>query len=164
MAQRLPFGEMIMARTQNAGWKKTPGGVEDLTPDDMAELAKDRARDLWGIFSSAGRLQAQALPRETVNGREVDVVLLSGEGLESVFLLVDPGSGRPAGLRYRGQAPMGGPVQTTELYDDYRQVGPLWLPHAMEVLHDGQPFAKGRVMRAAVNEGVKAEMFERPGM
>jgi zinc protease len=164
MAQRLPFGEMIMARSPAGAWKKTPGGVEEMTKDEIDELTEDRARDLWGIFSHADRIQAQALPRESVNGRDLDVLLLSGEGLEKVFLLIDPSTGRPGGLRYRGESPMGGPVTTTELFDDFRQVGTLWFPHAMEVLHDGQSFAKGRVMRVAVNEGVKDEMFAKPGM
>jgi hypothetical protein len=163
VSQVLPFGEVIMARTAEGGWKKTPQGIEDLTPDELEEMREGRSRDLWEIFRKIDEVTAQALPAETIVETEADRVLLSGGGLEKLFVYLDQQSGEPLALRYKGKSPMtGAPVQAIEVFSDFRSVGPVKLPHAVEVLHDGETFAKGIIKTASVNTGVDPAKFAKP--
>ena len=52
---------------------------------------------------------------------------------------------------------------TTEIFGDFRDVGPVKLPHAIRVLQDGQPFATGTVRSAIVNGVIDPKLFERAG-
>lgn len=162
VSQKLPFGEVVMARTGDTGWTKSPKGVEDMAPDDIADLLKERARDFWSIFGRPDTYTAQALPQETVDGKALDVVLLTGGGLDQAFLLLDPTSGLPVQLRYRGKAPTGGPAEVTEVYGDFRKAGSVMVPYSVQTLFDGEPFGVAKVKEAIVNGPIDAKVFAKP--
>ncbi len=163
VSQVLPFGEMVMARTGDTGWKKSPQGIEDMTPAEIDEMNQERARDFSEIFRNIDAIQAQALSQSEIQEKEADRILLSGPGFEKLFLYLDPASGEPIARRYQSKAPMtGAPVQQTEVLSDYRQVGPVRMPYAFEILHDGEHFASGIVKSIAVNAGVDVSKFAKP--
>ncbi|MBD3161770.1 MAG: hypothetical protein GF346_05855 [Candidatus Eisenbacteria bacterium] len=161
VSQKLPFGEMVMVFGEEGGWKKGMQGIEDLTPEELAELKKNQARELAHLFDGIESVEAQALGTQTFADTESEAVLLRGEPFETLTLFLDPGSGRPVGMRYRGKSMMG-PVETTEILGDYRPIGPVQVPHSIEILHDGEPFATGQVEMVTINEGVDESKFVRP--
>jgi hypothetical protein len=162
VSQKLPFGEMVMVRLGEEGWKKTPEGVADLTREEIDGLIRDRSYELWGIFARAGELEAQAIGQGEIEGRDLDAILLSGSGLEKAFLYLEPGSGRPAALARSAKSITGVPVRQVEIFDDFRKVGPVMLPHSLKVLQDGEPHASGVVKHAVANEGVDEALFVKP--
>jgi hypothetical protein len=162
VSQKLPFGEIVMARVGDAGWRKSPKGVEDMDGEDIADLQKDRARDFWSLFGRPDTYTAQALPQETVDGKALDVVLLSGGGLDRATLLLDPATGMPVQLRYRGSSPQGGPADVTEIYGDFRKAGTVMVPYSVKTLFDGEPFGEARVKEAIVNGPVDENLFAKP--
>ncbi len=162
VAQKLPFGEVVMVRTGDTGWKKTPKGLEDMTAEEIADLMEDRARDFWSLFGRPDTYTAQALAQETVDGKALDVVLLTGGGLDRAYLLLDPETGRPARLQYRGDSPQGGPADVTEIFGDFRKTGPVMVPYSVKTLFDGEPFGEAKVSEAIVNGPVDPKLFARP--
>lgn len=163
VSQRLPFGEVLIVREGAGGWKSTPQGSGDLTPDEVAEILEDRARDFWSLFGSPGAYTAQALPPEEAEGKKCDRLLISGGGLEQVFLYIDASSGEPVQMRYQGQSPQGGPVEVTEIYGDFRPEGAVKVPHSMKTLHNGQPFASATVKSVSVDGEIDPKIFAKPG-
>ncbi len=163
VSQKLPFGEVVLVRDGQSGWKSTPQGSGDLTPDEISEILEDRARDFWSLFGNPGAYTAQALPPEEVEGRLCDRILISGGGLDQAILYVDAESGEPVQMRYQGQAPQGGPTEVTEVFDDFRAEGPVKVPHSTRTLHNGQPFATGTVKSVSIDGTIDPKLFTRPG-
>ena len=161
VSQVLPFGEVIMAFDGEEGWKKSPQGIEAMAPEEREEMLNGRARDFSEIFAKIDAIKAQALGRQEFADRECEVVLLSGERLSQVLLFLDPETKMPVGMRHRDRA-MGGPVEATRILDDFRSVGPVKMAHSIEILHDGEPFAKAIVKKMVINGGVDETKFARP--
>ena len=128
----------------------------------VEKMKKETSRDFWSLFGRVGEHQAQALDRETVDGKSCDALRITGGGVEGLLLFLDPATGLPFAIRYADQSPMGGPVVTTEIYGDYRDVGPVKLWYSIRMLQDGQPFATGTVTSWVVNGSVDPKVFEKP--
>lgn len=163
LSQKLPFGEVVMARMGQLGWKKTPRGLDDLSPDDIADIVEDRGRSFWSLFSRPDTYQFQSLGTDQIDGKACDAVRISGGGLrKSVILFVDPQTKKPVAIRYPGSSPDGGPAEIMELYSDWRAVGSVQLPYGIKTTLDGKPFGTGTVKSFTVNGEVDAKLFERP--
>jgi len=162
MYQKLPFGVMTMVYNGQAGWKKTPRGLEDLSPDDIAQLVEERARGFWSLFSRPDTYQTQAVAGEEIEGKKCDAVLLSGGGIKQATLFVDAATGVPVAIRYQGSGPDGAPAEIMETYGDWRPVGSVKMPFGTKTIVDGKPFGVGVVKTAVVNGGVDETLFGMP--
>ncbi len=163
LSQKLPFGEVVMVRVADAGWKKTPRGLEDLGPEDISSILEDRGRSFWSLFSRPDTYQFQSLGTEQMDGKGCDVVKISGGGLKKpANLYVDSQTGEPVAIRYNGQDPNGAPAEIQEIYSDWRAAGPVRIPFGIKTMMDGKPFGTGKVTNAVVNGGVDSKLFEKP--
>jgi hypothetical protein len=162
ISQKLPFGQVVIVRVGQAGWKKTPQGLEDLGQDDVANVVEDRARSFWSLFSRPDTYQTQALDPEEIAGQKCDVVLLREGGLGEARLYLDPQTSLPVAMRYKGSSPMGGSAEIMETYGDWRAVGKVKMPYTVDTTLDGKAFSKGVVKSILVNTGVDPGLFGKP--
>jgi zinc protease len=162
VSQKMPFGEASFALNGKTGWQKSPQEVQELGGEDFTKMAEETARDFWRLFGKLDDHEAQALPKDQIDGKSCSVVRITGGGIESMLLFLDAQTNLPAAIRYSGQSMAGGPVETTEIFGDYRAVGPVKLPHSIRMLQDGQPFAEGTVTSAVANGNVDPKVFEKP--
>lgn len=161
--QKLPFGTMTMARCGEGGWIQTPGGVQDLPPDQLSESEADRMKDLAFLLGHYSELRAQALAEPaTVEGKPSDVVYVMNDFVKGWKIYVDRESKLIVRMDYKDRGPEGGVVSAEEYLSDYRKVsGVLW-PHARRVLHDGEPFVQMKTATFATNIGAADGLFAKP--
>ena len=160
--QRMPFGEVDYARIGDSGWKRTPQGVSDLSPDELADIKTTHSRELSMMFALPSAPRAQALGEEEIDGKKCAAVLI-GEGAASATMLMDVGSGYPVALRYKGKGPQGAPVEIMDVYDDWRSAGSIMVPFNIEKRHNGELFGTMAIKSVALNGPVDEKLFARPG-
>lgn len=161
--QKLPFGELVMAVTDSVGWRKIASSpILDLTPQEIAQLREEAARDLWSLFSKKESYQAQALEPEELEGKACDVLRIKGGGLSQTLLFLDRSTKMPVALRYPGKSSTGEPAMVTEVFSDFRPVGGVKIPHTTRTLHDGQLAITRTADQVVINADIPPVLFERP--
>jgi hypothetical protein len=150
----------------NAGraWVQSPAGIQEAPPGMLAEFAASVRRDTIPMLIDAaeGRLTVRTMPPQTGrNGRMVQVLEISGQGLDPVRLYIDEQMAI-AGQAFSRADPTGRPILTEEVFSDYREVNGVRVPFEAQLLQNGQPILKRTLTKVALNEPVSDSVFTRP--
>jgi len=98
----------------------------------------------------------------TVNGVDENTVEITGGG-ETVRLVMDPATGLPARMVYRGMGETGAPTEVVESFSDWREEQGLRLPFKITVEEGGKKVADAVVSGYKINSGLTAqEVGKRP--
>ncbi len=162
MVQRTPFGEMTQVLDGERGWAISPMGKKDMDAAELAEARKGMQADLLRILRDHKQLTCQALSPDQLEGAPCERVYVTGAGDKHVLLFLDPQSGLPLAEESPGRSPVtGGPVTQRTLYHDYDGFGALKLARRLTILHDGQPFASGKLDAFELNPKLDESLFKR---
>jgi hypothetical protein len=163
-AMATPMGEIVMVATPDAAFVITPGGTQQLPESRKADMLQDLAKTPILLAQRAGEpaVVLAAAGSETIGDVEAAILDIELDG-QRVRWWIDPESGRILRSESRGMGQGGAPVTTRTDYSDFREVGGVVQPFAIEVFNDGQPAASIRLEEVVVNPEVAAEAFEAPG-
>jgi predicted Zn-dependent peptidase len=159
-----PMGEISQGFDGMVAWAKTPQGIQEAPPSQVADLKKANARQnivLLQRYDKGGH-QIQASGKETIDGRELDGVILTDlASKDQVTLYFDPATGLLGAKRYNGQF-MGRSGQVTEAYYDYKEFDGLPLPTRGVIMVNGQKTAESRSSNFKFNIGIAAADYTKP--
>jgi hypothetical protein len=163
-AMATPMGEIVMVATPDAAFVITPGGTQQLPESRKADMLQDLAKTPILLAQRAGEpaVVLAAAGSETIGDVEAAILDIELDG-QRVRWWIDPESGHILRSESRGMGQGGAPVTTRTDYSDFREVGGVVQPFAIEVFNDGQPAASIRLEEVVVNPEVAAEAFEAPG-
>lgn len=163
--QTLPFGEVTVVTTPEAGFQATKYGVRDYVEYQRAYLERDlfrepalilRARDMPGF-------RAVHLGGDALDGRAIERVAVELDG-ERMTLGIEPASGLPVELSFRGRGPEDTLGRIEIRYADFREVDGLKIPFARRATFDGEPYPERSLTLdgAAVDPELEPGLFDRP--
>ncbi|MBM3318076.1 MAG: insulinase family protein [Candidatus Eisenbacteria bacterium] len=153
--------EILEARDAERGWRRTPQGIDDLSPEEIAAAKEDGLRELEHFLAHRREMVFQALGAMDFEGAACQAVLVRETPVRDWILYFDAAD-RVAGMEYQGRGPAGGPAATRAVFSDYRSVAGAFLPHGTRVILDGQEFMAGETERIEVNGEVDEGLFARP--
>jgi len=157
-----PFGAFTMVYDAGTGWMKTPQGVQDLPPAQMQELRKAVSRHPIVLLVEALKAErpVQFLESTTVEGREVDAILVPDASGESVKLYVDKETGRILKRSFRALSPQGA-VEQDQIFSDFRPVGALAMAFKEVTYQNGEKMGERTVKNVEVNVALDPAVFAR---
>jgi len=153
----------------NAGqaWVKDPRGVQDVPPQQAAEMGSNVRRDIIPLLIDAGegRLTVRKLTDQMArDGRPVQVLEISGPQIDRVRLMIDQQM-LIIGQAYTTPSPLGPQapaILNEELFSDYRAVNGIRVPFETQLLQNGQVVIKRTITNVTFNEHVPDTLFNRP--
>lgn len=155
--QEMPFGTVIVYSDSKSGWLATPQGVQPIPPD-VLKLAKGV------VFRQPSRLMLS--DRDT--SRLVEAVGANGVKIstadgQSVVVEFDPKSGLPTSQSYSEQGANGATRLRTEMFSDWRDVGPVKMPFKAVQQENGTKTLEVIVSEYKINSGVSSgDLSKRP--
>jgi predicted Zn-dependent peptidase len=161
----IPAMSQIVVQTLNGngGWMQQGGSTQDIPPAAVIEGKRDAARSAVTLFLHfpAG-VKAQALPDDSVDGKPVDVVHVTGPDEFDITLFFDKATHRLLKSTYQtvNQA-AGQPAKAEETYSDYRQQDGLWIPFRQVETLNGERFQDVALTDVKVNPGISPAVFEK---
>jgi predicted Zn-dependent peptidase len=159
-----PMGEISQGFDGTVAWARTPQGVQEAPASQVADVKKANARQNLLLLQryDKGSYQLQATGKETIEGKELEGVLLTdGATKDQTTLLFDPATGLLGAKKYTG-AFLGRTGQITEVYLDYQQFDGIPLPSRGMVLVNGQKAAESRSSNFKFNTGIPASAYTKP--
>ena len=157
----MPMGEMSQILNGEQAWMVSPRGSMP-APDQMKEeLKANLRRDLAYFFAHGDRegLTAQHLGSEDVAGQEVEVLLITPEGVKGFKLYLNGETMMPMKLSYQGMGMMGAPVSSEEVFSDFREVAGVKLPFKSVTNQDGKKAQETTVSEILINVAVDEGQF-----
>ena len=155
----LPMGELKQGSDGSTGWMAMMGQVRDNPP--MAQAVRERwERSFWRLFGHPDQVTIQALGPQTLDGVAYETAFVKSDVVNDLVLWFAP-DGTLARIDYMDEG-QNGPAKFTEVYADWKPVGPLKLPHVTQVLTDGQPFMDGKVSVATLDVPLDDAEFKKP--
>ncbi|KAB2907281.1 MAG: hypothetical protein F9K40_05190 [Kofleriaceae bacterium] len=150
--------DIAMAVVGDAGWQKSPAGVDDIPASQMPALALQRWIDPELVLTrhrDKGTTVALLAPTK-LDGRAVDVVkLVSAKGFEAT-LYIDAKTKLLVQSRY----PNGGD-ETIETFSDYKLVDGVQVAHKRTSKSSAEA-ADLKVTKVEINPTIDAAIFKRP--
>ncbi len=143
------------------GWTKTPQGVMDRSPGEAEDARLEQIRTPHMFLPKYEQYTLQALGEREFAGQTCQAVYVRDSEIKEWVIYLDPQTHRIRGMQYRGKGQQG-PVEVTEISQDYRMIDGIALPFSFQVLHGGDPFLSVETKSAAVNAPVDESLFERP--
>ncbi|MFX0091220.1 MAG: hypothetical protein ACFFBD_05605, partial [Candidatus Hodarchaeota archaeon] len=104
-------------------------------------------------------LAVQYLGEEDVNGQNYDVLLFSPKETKNFKIYIDPNTSIPAAMSYQGMNMMGAPVNTEELFSDYRDVSGIKSPFKIIKNQDGKKVQETIISDFVINVPVDDNQF-----
>ena len=161
MVQKTPFGNMVQCLDGESGWADTPGGVQEITGDDLDAMREQIKGDLISILRDPSALSCQALDQAEYEGVLCDRVHVTGFGEDYKLVYLDAATHLPAMVQGKGNDPVSGsPVVSKTVYSDYTDFGGYKLAGKITILHDDAHFADGTVTAFTANPNVAADFFK----
>lgn len=162
--QKLPFGTITLAVSGEDAWLNTPRGVQDMSPEQLADKRREWNREYFGFLKDAARLKAQALRATAdVNGVATDVVYIHSDAVKGWKVFLDPKTHLIAKMEYKQKHPVdGSPAVADEFYADWRPVSGLMWPYTRTIQLNGEPFSVMTTTAVQINSGVSKSSFARP--
>lgn len=159
-----PFGDISLILDGNSGWQKGPQGSRPAPPAFVESIRKNLARNIDRLLPEilSGNRAAQFLETATLEGRPVDIVLVTDASGEGMRLFVDQETGYVVKQEYQSPTPEG-PVTEERIFSDFRTVNGLVLPHKTVVLQNGRQTSDAAVVNIEINTGVDPALFAPPG-
>jgi hypothetical protein len=155
-----PMGEIVQAYDGKQGWARQMGQVQD-DPRRAESVRQQYERSLFRIFGHPEQLEVQALeaPRE-IDGASYRTAFVKSDVVADWILLFDA-DGRLARMEYRTTGPAG-PVQETQVLEDWRAAGPVRLPYANRALQEGKVVRSSKITAYRINAELPDSLFLKP--
>lgn len=154
---------LVLAYDGKAAWASNPQGSGPLPSEQNAEfIRRILLMGGWGVYraAEAQTIQAQALGQRDFQGQKDDAVAVSADNIQ-VILYFDPTTHLAAGARFP-QETQEGPVETTEVWSDFRDVDGLKFPCHTVSYRNGQKFAENTVHEIKTNTNPNPNLFVKP--
>jgi zinc protease len=145
----------------NGGWLQTPQGVMDRPAEELAQAAEEEMTDFFYFMTHWNDIKFQALDQEELDGTLCDVVYPHDVLVKEWLLYFDAETHLLKGMVYRTRGAEG-PVKSTEIYSDYRDVSGVKLAFANNTLADGEFSANIEFTKIEINVEVDESIFARP--
>jgi hypothetical protein len=113
------------------------------------------------IAAAEGRLTARLLPDESVDGRVMKVLEISGTEMPAMRLYID-NRDLIARQTFATAGPDGRPVQADELFSDYRAIDGIQVPFRADVRRGGRIILSRTLTRVVLNTTLDDTVFARP--
>jgi hypothetical protein len=113
------------------------------------------------IAAAEGKLAMRLLPDETVEGRALKVLEISGPQLPAVRMFVDA-QNLIVRQSFSTPGPEGKPVQADEMFSDYRRIDGVQVPFRADVRHAGRVILSRTLTSVSLNTPVDEALFARP--
>jgi predicted Zn-dependent peptidase len=153
----VPTGKISAYSDGKIGWIATPQGSGPLAGTQLKQLRGDLFRLYFRLLLS-DRIEGRAV--NAVEDNMVEIVDATGEIARVVF---DAATGLPQRVQYELTQAKGAPVSVEDLYEDFRDVGGVKVPHRITINRGGKKFADMTVADYQVNSGLKLpELEKRP--
>ena len=160
VVQRFPFGEMKQAYDGQNGWTSQAGAIKD--EPKMGKTAKEHwERSLFHLFGNPDEIQIQAADEpKNIDGVAYNVAYVKSDQVRDWTLYFAP-DGWLARMDFQSEGPQG-PGGATEIYSDWKPVGPVQYPHESKTLMNGELFADSKVSVAVLGGSVDEAQFKKP--
>lgn len=161
VVQTLPMGEITMVVNGNDGSLQGPQGSQPM-PDRVRQQVRSQVwRDLGYLFArmDAEGLEASAAGEQTVDGRNLTAVRVKPPEATAFTLLLDPDTHRPLRMNFEGTTMQGAPVDSTSVFEDYKAVGGIEVPHRSVVYQDGEKAAEATLKELVLNPEIEEGTF-----
>jgi zinc protease len=161
LEQTLPFGQLIQVLDGDEGWVETPMGNQPLPQSQLEDMKADLVRDPVYLLAHHAQLTAQALGRQTIDGKEVELVYIPSREVEDWIVYLNTGDHRIERMDYRAQG-RGGPVQATSIFSEWETIDGIRFPGRTVVQHNGEELFNITLKEVALNPEISPAQFERP--
>jgi zinc protease len=154
---------LVVAYDGKTAWTASPQGSVTFPSEQNAEfIRRILLTGGWGVYRAAvaQTVQAQALGQRDFQGQKDDAVAVMAGDIQ-VMLYFDPATHLAAGARYP-QETQQGPVETTEVWSDYREVDGVKFPCHVVSYRNGQKFAENTVHEIKTNTNPNPSLFVKP--
>ncbi len=151
--------EVVFAVDGAKGWQQGPAGLVDLPASQLPQLQLQRWVDPELVLTRHREpgAKVQARPSEKLDGKPVDVVqVTSADGARSTRLYLDPVSKMLVAQRYDS-----GGADTTDRFDDYRDIGGIKVAHR-RVSSGGGETSDVTVTTVEIDPAIDAATFAKP--
>jgi predicted Zn-dependent peptidase len=162
VVQRLPMGEITFVLNGDAGSMQGPQGAQAM-PEQMRQQVRSQVwRDLVYLFArmDAENLEISAAGQQEVDGRTLTAVRVKPPEATAFTLLLDPDTHRPVRMKFQGTTMQGAPVDSMSVFEDYKTVGNIEVPHRSTVYQDGEQSAKATLTELRLNPEFDEGRFE----
>lgn len=151
----LPFGTLVTVVDGESGFRTTPAGTEPLTGQLLADSRRARGRNPLVLLRRYldGEVRAIAIGEAAVALEAED---------DTIAIALDPETGRPASMTYRGNDFAGTPGEVSIVYADWREVSGLQVPFAATATFEGEPLWTLALEEVAVGGPVDESVFTAP--
>lgn len=162
VVQRLPMGEITFVLNGDAGSMQGPQGAQAMPGQMRQQIRSQIWRDLVYLFArmDAEGLEASAAGQQEVDGETLTAVRVKPPEATAFTLLLDPGTHRPARMKYQGTTMQGAPVDSMSVFEDYKTVGDIEVPHRSTVYQDGEQSAQATLTELRLNPEFEEGRFE----
>ncbi len=152
-----PFGGFTQVYDGEKGWVVSAQGTQDLAESQLKEIKADRFRTFSNLFQ-ASDLKIQYLGIEELEGKKLDILLISDPSGNELRIYADQVTSLPIKETYRGQGMMG-PTSIEEFFSDFRDVAGVKLPFHKVTNADGKKYAETKVLEININTPVDENLF-----
>lgn len=155
---------LVVAYDGKGAWESDPQhGAVPFPPEQTSEfIRRIELTGGWGLYRGAQTqpIEAQSLGQRDFQGQQADAVVVSLGNLHPI-LYFDPATHLAAGATFQQDTPQG-PVETTEVWSDYREVDGVKFPCHTISYRNGQRFSETIVHEIKTNTNPSPSLFVKP--
>ncbi|HXT74264.1 MAG TPA: hypothetical protein VN785_10480, partial [Candidatus Angelobacter sp.] len=155
----LPMGEMSQVSDGKSAWVQSPQGTRDVPAEGFGEF--QRGISLfggWGFYQQAmaGKVQAQYLGEEEVDGKKADAVnWLASFGI--IKLYFDSTTHLLIAAKYKS-----GTEESDQRWSDFRAVDGRQFPYQSVTYRSGAKFTDATIQDIHINPTLDPSLFAKP--
>ncbi len=156
---------LVFLRNEKAYWQRANGRVERITqPETLKQVRLQSKLAGVGLYQQLLRPAKDLIrfSRHLSNGQVEETIRVTDADGDTYDVVIDLETRRPRKCAYQLPTDIGQPLQIEELYEDFRLVNDVWLPHRIIRSVQG-----GRVVTLAFTEieflpALREEAFRKP--
>jgi zinc protease len=153
----MPFGTQSVVFDGEKGWVIAPQGTQDLPESEIKETKAELFRDFVNLLKATD-LKVQYLGEEYLEGKNLDILLISDPIGNEMKMYVDQINFLPLKQSYRGTGMMG-PTTFEETNSDFRDVSGVKLPFYQVTNAEGRKYAETKILEMNFNSQIDPELF-----
>ena len=163
---RLEFAVMGQQMVQvynheaGTGFMQGPQGKKDYEAAEIADAKDNLAVDMINFLGDFEAYQPYFLENGEVDGKAAIIVAMTPPlGGKKFKLFLDKGTYMVLKTEHPGKNFQGAPVNQEEVYQDYKKVGSVMLPHKTMVFQDGELFMEFISSSIKLNQSISDDKF-----
>ena len=162
IVRETPMGSMEVIVNEENAQVITPRGSQSLPASARSAIEQQVWYELSHLMAHADdeELDVRDLGMEEVEGTELAKLAITPPGTQEAFnLFLDPESNLPQRMTYTARSMQGQMQETTQVYSDYREAGPVMLPYETVVFQNGEQAAVTNVQEVTINADLAEDAF-----